>query len=147
MPIHELTNSSWNRRAFQAALEEAPGYFGCHSATCDYGHIHDDEGTDNNIWRCQNPACNARICTLHKVPYHTGETCAQYDERLATLQRQVISRRLKEDATSEAMVAQLTKPCPKPSCAHRIQKISGCDHMTCKMPLTELAILLTSLKA
>ena len=76
-----LTESSWNRLAFQAALEGVPGYFNCHCATCNYSRIHDDEGAQNNIWRCQNPVCEARICTLHSTPYHTNETYEQYDKR------------------------------------------------------------------
>lgn len=123
-----LTSPSWNRRALQAALNDVPGYFSCHSASCDYGHIHDDQGANDNIWRCQNPACNALICTLHEVPFHTGETCAQYDERLATAKR---SRT--EDTASEDMVARSSKPCPGPDCGRRIEKNGGCDHMTCEL--------------
>jgi hypothetical protein len=122
-----LTHNRWNRRAFQAALEEVPGYFSCHSANCDYGHIHDDEGAQNNIRRCQNPDCNARICTLHKMPFHTDETCVQYDERKAAEQRHT-----DEEAASQATVAQISKLCPGGDCGYRIEKNDGCDHMTCR---------------
>ena len=124
--LHVLMYDRWNCRAFQAALEGVPGYFSCHSADCDYGHTHDDEGTQNNIWRCQNLGCNARICALHKMPFHDGETCTQYDERKASEKRHK-----EEEAASEATVVQISKLCPGESCGYHVEKISGCDHMTC----------------
>ena len=76
-----MTEPSWNRLTFQTAFEGVPVYFNCHCAIGDYSRVYDDEGAQNDIWRCQNPVCEARICTLHSTPFHTNETYEQYDKR------------------------------------------------------------------
>jgi hypothetical protein len=114
----------------QAALKKVPGYFSCPSADCDHGHVHDDEGADNNIWRCQIPTCGARICTVHNVPFHTTETCAQYDERKANEDR---SKAEIDTLATKAKLLRYSKTCPNLDCGVHIHKSSGCDHMTCKL--------------
>jgi hypothetical protein len=119
-----LTSSRFDCLATQAALESIPGYFRCHAEGCDYGHVHEDEGDQNNIWRCQNPECDARTCTTHYIPFHTDETCEQYDARKGGVDKQ--------EAASLAIVRQISTPYPNVECGYNIHKISGCDHMTCK---------------
>lgn len=64
---------------------------------------------------------------MHKMPFHDGETCTQYDERKAYEERH------KEDeATSEAIVVQTSKLCPEENCEYSIEKIRGCDRLTCR---------------
>lgn len=112
---------------YRLYLRKVPGYFRCPSADCDHGHVHDDEGANNNIWLCQIPTCGARICTVHDVPFHTGETCAQYDERKANEDHGSV------DPATKAELAKYSKPCPNLECGIPIEKHSGCDHMTCKL--------------
>ena len=121
-----LTEGSFDRRSVQAALENVSDYFSCHAENCDYGHIHDDEDNTNNIWRCRNPACSARICTIHKIPFHTDETCEQYDQRI-----KAEVRVQEEEAASRRTVADMSKACPNPDCGYSIHKYAGCDHITC----------------
>jgi hypothetical protein len=121
-----------------------PGYFSCPSADCDHVHVNDDEGVDNNIWLCQNPTCRGRICTVHDVPFHTNETCAQYDERKAIEDR----RRANIDTlATKAKLLRYSKTCPNLECGVHIHKSSGCDHMTCKLFSSDVWALLMSLKA
>lgn len=66
--IPTLKFNSFDHLAVRALVEGVPDYFRCHAEGCDHGHIHDDEDGRNNIWRCQNPACSARISmTFAKV--------------------------------------------------------------------------------
>lgn len=58
----------------------------------------------------------------HSVPWHAGMSCEDYDKRLA------------EDPHVMANTDYLqrnTKQCP--SCERPIEKLGGCDHMTCAL--------------
>jgi hypothetical protein len=72
------------------------------------------------------------VCTTHDIAFHLGETCAAYDERLAHEAEEEEGKKLRED--QEEKSAEEVKRCATvcPGCGVPIQKVSGCDHMTCK---------------
>jgi hypothetical protein len=70
------------------------------------------------------------MCITHKVAWHEGETCEEYDDRSSGRKAQEQSA---QEAASLAAIQQLTKKCPGRSCVYNIEKNDGCDHMTCEL--------------
>jgi hypothetical protein len=109
----------------------------CMAEGCPSGQIHDD-GVEANIFRCV--ACGFRVCTVHDVPFHENMTCADYETRIRreekTKRKEAKKRRMRrrQEAASLAEVRRSAALCP--GCQVPIQKNSGCDHMTCKSPLS-----------
>jgi len=64
-------------------------------------------------------ACHFKICTTHKVPFHDGESCAEFDQRMKA-----------ENDANAWMLEKVSKKCP--GCQCDIEKIEGCEHMSCK---------------
>jgi hypothetical protein len=93
---------------------------------CSSGQIH-DEGVEANIFRCV--ACGFRVYTVHNIPFHEDETCADYDRRVQ-LEKEMEGIQREQEAASLAEVQRCAVVCP--GCQAPIQKTSGCDHMTCK---------------
>ncbi|CAN9302397.1 unnamed protein product [Alternaria alternata] len=88
------------------------------------------------------------MCTAHDpvIPFHENEVCTQYNERMKreeaemkarekeeervrTQQEEDMRVRRRQEEASAAKVAKSSVKCP--GCGLQIQKISGCDHMTC----------------
>ncbi|XPT01690.1 hypothetical protein M3J09_010820 [Ascochyta lentis] len=111
-------------------LSNDPDFRYCLAEACTSGQIH-VTGSEGNIFRCN--ACDFHVCTVHDVPFHTGETCDQYDERR---HREEEQRRKEDEARQEheelsrAEIQAVTTKCPE--CEAPIQKNEGCDHMTCR---------------
>lgn len=102
----------------------------CLAKGCPSGQIH-DTGPEGPIFRCVN--CGFRMCTAHTpvIPFHENETCKTYTERIAMeTQERDARRKRKEEEASAAEVEKNAVECP--GCGVRIQKMEGCDHMTCK---------------
>lgn len=89
-----------------------------------------DASADGNIFRCTE--CGHKHCTVCKVTFHTAETCTQYQERIKEEAEREERMKLakKDEEASLAKVKSLSVKCP--GCGANIQKIDGCDHMTCK---------------
>ena len=70
--------------------------------------------------------CQRRTCVDCDItPYHSGQTCPNSPQA---------KRRGREDEDATvALVGRISKPCPNEECGARIQKIEGCDHMTCTL--------------
>lgn len=61
---------------------------------------------------------------------HEGETCQTYRDRIeADEQRK--TQQAAENTASEATVQRVSKPCP--NCNSRLDKYTGCDHVTCEL--------------
>ncbi|OJD36572.1 ring finger protein [Diplodia corticola] len=124
--ILQLADSATFQRydslATRAHLSALPDFVWCLSASCTSGQIHEDGS--GPIFKCIG--CKKRFCTQHKMPWHRGETCAQYDQR--------VSREKQEDEerATKKMLKKTTKQCPGKSCGWMIEKNHGCDHMTCR---------------
>ena len=98
----------------------------CLRAGCTNGQIH-ESGIDGPIFRCAS--CGFGVCVIHNTPWHEGETCTEYDYRTDK------SLKRKEEEASKVTIEKTTKKCPKRTCGANIEKIDGCDHMTCKITL------------
>ncbi|ESZ91602.1 hypothetical protein SBOR_8001 [Sclerotinia borealis F-4128] len=95
------------------------------SPTCESGQIH--TGQEQPMMTCT--ACGFKTCFIHKLPWHEDLTCAEFD---------ILNQaRVQQEAASEAWISEHTKLCPNPECGMRIQKKSGCDHLTCDYCLYE----------
>jgi E3 ubiquitin-protein ligase RNF14 len=76
------------------------------------------------------------MCTAHDsiIPFHENEACTQYNERvareIAQAEEEEARIRREHEAASAAEVAKSSVECP--GCGVQIQKIMGCNHMTCK---------------
>jgi hypothetical protein len=101
----------------RASLESIHNFRWCLSTRCESGQIHDPACA-----RFKCVACKARHCVHHNVPWHSGETCDEYDRRNR--------RRRKDDKASETVIRKTTRVCPK--CKQAVYKTAGCNHITCK---------------
>lgn len=89
-------------------------FFWCSRLGCGSGQIH-YEGRNNPEVICH--ACGHRSCFTHKCDWHEGLTCEQYDAAQPT-------------STTEPSSSSGYLQCPK--CSHGIEKLDGCDHVTCR---------------
>jgi len=129
----------------RAFLSNDASFRYCLAEGCKSGQVH-DSGAEGNIFRCG--ACGFRVCTIHDMTFHEGETCTQYDERLVREERERIEkqeqedkdrkRRQEEEIASVAAVDKFARACP--GCKRPIQKTSGCDHMTCEYEVLALTV-------
>lgn len=85
---------------------------------CAHGCGGGSQVIDGDILRCNH--CGEKTCVHHKIRWHTGMTCAEYDLSLT---------KGKKEIATDRWLQTNTKQCPK--CKAKIQKNGGCDHMTC----------------
>jgi len=126
--LYELTLPSYRYQELSArsVLNNDPEFQVCLRPGCSSGQFHNSE-SDGNIFCCHE--CSFLVCTTHNEPFHTGETCREYDRRTD-------SSRKAEDDASIRKIERTAKMCPGTACGIWIQKNHGCDHMTCKSFLT-----------
>jgi len=105
-----------------AAFRNLPNFTMCLGPGCESGQIHEG-GDDQPIMTCS--ICRFKTCFIHKMSWHSEQTCNQYDEERKD--------RIEQETASANLIAETTKICPNPACGHGITKIGGCDHMTCKL--------------
>jgi hypothetical protein len=123
--IHSCTHpsltppSSYTTLVSRAKQEATPGFHWCNLKGCKAGQVHLAKTTKFVCHTCERTSC-----VVHKVRWHKGETCSEYDYRT--------NARLKadEEDASRRVVEATTKPCP--GCARPIEKNNGCDHMECE---------------
>ncbi|CAF1550071.1 unnamed protein product [Adineta ricciae] len=65
--------------------------------------------------------CKKTTCTHHKIRWHVGMTCSEYDQKLESD---------RENRQNKKYLNDHTKKCPK--CKVSIEKNGGCNHMTCR---------------
>ncbi|KAK3388837.1 hypothetical protein B0T20DRAFT_86585 [Sordaria brevicollis] len=106
----------YDELATRAALGNIPNFRWCKSAKCNSGQI-----DDVKCVRFKCKACRASHCIKHDVPWHSGETCEEYDKRNTQKKR--------DEKASEAEITKSSKKCP--SCNKAVHKFSGCNHITC----------------
>ncbi|KAK3696422.1 hypothetical protein LTR37_017993 [Vermiconidia calcicola] len=112
------TFEAYDRLAMRNALGSLDDFAWCLKAGCGSGQL--NIGNDNYM---DCASCGYKQCLMHKVPWHVGETCSQYDYRLS-------GQKAREE--EEAILDKLSKKCPGQNCGWRIEKVAGCDHMRCK---------------
>ncbi|KAG8684290.1 hypothetical protein FRC08_013773, partial [Ceratobasidium sp. 394] len=105
-------------------LQNEPNFVWCKNPACSSGQIHEC-GSTLPMVVCK--ACHAQSCFTHDIPWHTGLTCTQYDNQRHNIHAQ-------SDFASQQYLDRKTKTCPNRRCGRRVEKIDGCDHMTCHRP-------------
>ena len=107
----------YDRYVFHRQLEQMDEFIWCSNVSCNVEQLNEG-GAQNNIVTCFN--CHQKTCFIHKVQWHEGLTCVQYDMSI--------------DQTFESSrrwIVENSKKCPH--CPYQIEKNDGCDHMTCIM--------------
>jgi hypothetical protein len=115
------TFDKYDKMATRNALGSLDEFSWCLGTGCGSGQLNID---NNCFMHCVS--CGYKQCLQHKVPWHTGETCEQYEYRESG------QKAKDEEKKTEAMLDGISKKCPGKTCGWRIQKTDGCDHMTCK---------------
>ncbi|KAF7870289.1 hypothetical protein EAF04_004035 [Stromatinia cepivora] len=110
---------TYDRNVLLSCIRSDPNFTNCLGPECGGGQIHED-GDDQPIMTCGT--CSFKTCFTHKMPWHTGLTCGQYNSQTR--------ERLQQEEASQKLMEKATKKCP--NCQVRIQKNKGCDHMTCQ---------------
>ena len=96
-------------------LKEMPEFVMCAYPECNSGQLYDSDVSRHCKVTCIK--CGRDTCSFHGIPWHTGLTCDEYDQK---------GRR----DPSKKWIRKHTKQCPK--CHWNIEKNGGCNHMTCK---------------
>jgi hypothetical protein len=114
-----------NRKGLEALSDYVP----CANVQCGSGGIVDSAA--DSFATCSS--CGVQTCVACKTRYHPGLT---HGENMAALTEaeqgtERAQERVEEEAASQTFVNKRTKPCPNQECGVRIQKTSGCNHMTC----------------
>ena len=107
----------------QLALATVSSFVGKNKETYRYCITPDCEmvyrvSDDGRMFQCGD--CDVRVCTSCHIQYHDGLTCAMYQS--AKTGEGSVDMWIKESPTTR-------KGCP--SCKIGIEKIDGCNHMTC----------------
>jgi len=109
----------YDRQLTDKHLEQNEEFVWCAHNGCGSGQFHDMDLYLNPMVICIK--CKRRTCSFHRTIWHIGMTCQQYD------QSKILSI---DDNNTQIWLNKHSKKCPK--CQSYIEKISGCDHMTCK---------------
>ncbi|QSZ36647.1 hypothetical protein DSL72_006528 [Monilinia vaccinii-corymbosi] len=133
-PECPVTLSYENVKAFAAAddfirydensllsfISRDPNFTNCLGPGCEDGQIHEG-GDDQPIMTCRT--CGFKTCFAHKMPWHSGLTCRDYDA-------QQEKQRGEQEKASRTYLKKKSTDCPK--CGAHVSKTQGCDHMRCK---------------
>ena len=111
-------------------LENDASFRRCLAPGCDSGQLHDEDS--GPIVKCQ--VCRFQTCFTHRVPWHTGHTCEEYEREIETPEETK-----KRTAREEDKTRKIVRPCPR--CNVSIEKTSGCDHMTCVLACLAIRVV------
>lgn len=124
---HLLSDTSFEQYQqfrFLASLRDEPNCRWCPRAGCETPIIVDPFGPEQPQVSC--PTCPCRFCFLCGAEWHPDATCAE--DRRQRLKSGEISKR-NEEAFAKYKKNNKTLGCP--GCGADVQKIEGCNHMTC----------------
>ncbi|EGR44209.1 uncharacterized protein TRIREDRAFT_70837 [Trichoderma reesei QM6a] len=124
------TREKYDKLMILHTLQQDPDFIWC-SSGCGSGQLH-DSGESEPIVKCTS--CGHLTCFQHKVPWHAGVTCEEFDltrsDSAASLPQGnravelAEARRHKRDNdASEETIRSTTKACP--SCKSQIEKNGG----------------------
>lgn len=106
-------------RVFLEAISGMSDFRWCTNKNCDSGQLHSG-GEDSPIITCCK--CGDKTCFVHSIKWHEGDTCAEFQAKKDAD---------KTEKASQLHLEETTKTCPNAICGMRVEKISGCNHMTC----------------
>jgi len=109
----------FSENALRNAIRKNPGLFSC-CPTPDCPYIFFYAESDSPDFGC--PTCKKRYCLKCRVDYHTGSTCEAY-------QKWSVENGLSDDLFGDFVKGHKFKQCP--GCKHWVEKIEGCNHMSC----------------
>lgn len=69
--------------------------------------------------------CSFAICALHKIPWHGGQSCLEFDQSSTAIERLE-----QAEATAKLLASDESMICP--NCEEGITRTEGCDHLMCK---------------
>ncbi|RMY84102.1 hypothetical protein D0861_07120 [Hortaea werneckii] len=115
------TFKAYDNLATRNALSTLADFAWCLNAQCGSGQLNIQ---NQNFMECAS--CRFKQCLRHKGSWHTGETCEQYEYRSSGAKARA------DEAKTEATLKTMSKLCPNKKCGWRIEKIGGCEHMTCR---------------
>jgi hypothetical protein len=95
----------------------------CPWPACNYLMVHVDG--DNPMKRCVG--CQRSFCNSCHIPWHQGQTCAQYIAASAARQGGTREEKINEAALRALARQQHWCECPK--CHQMVEKNGGCNHM------------------
>jgi len=101
----------------RTTLGQLDEFVWCLNPDCQSGQLHYPEAEWCPEFQCGG--CQRRYCLTHRMPWHEGQTCEEFDRRT--------HGRRRDDSEAEG------RSCPR--CKKRIYKEIGCDHMTCEFSL------------
>ncbi|KAK4495788.1 hypothetical protein PRZ48_013056 [Zasmidium cellare] len=124
--VHRAATSktflAYERLLTRNTLGAIPDFSWClNPAGCDSGQ---ENTSNNNYMECV--VCKYKQCLHHACAWHVDETCEQYDYRVSG------DKSRDEEKATAAMLDEVSKVCPGKGCGWRIQKVDGCEHMTCR---------------
>lgn len=113
------TLEKYDHHVFLEAISTMPDFRWCVEKNCGSGQLHNgDEGSP--ILTCRK--CGSKMCFVHGVKWHKGDTCAEFQAKKDVD---------KTEKASQLHLEKTTKTCPNTACGMRVEKISGCNHITC----------------
>ncbi|KAG9239403.1 hypothetical protein BJ875DRAFT_522835, partial [Amylocarpus encephaloides] len=111
----------YEKHSIMSAFKDDPNFVMCLGPSCQYGQLH-EFGAQEPIVSCH--MCNFQTCFIHKGPWHSGKTCAEFD---AQYNDEDVAE---QEKASDEYLERYAKSYP--NCQAQIQKTAGCDHMTCR---------------
>lgn len=104
----------------QRKTEANPAFRRCLGPGCEGGRVY---GWGDRRPRMTCRGCGFAMCFTHRMAWHEGQSCAEYDA-----EEEETRRRTGEE---EARTGRAVKACP--GCGVRIKKDGGCDQMRCRL--------------
>ena len=105
------TFAAYDKLAIRAVLGALEEFAWCLKPDCGSGQLNID---NNTFMACIS--CGYKQCLTHKVPWHTGETCDQYEYRESGQQKR------DEEKKTEDMLDTVSKKCPNEECGWYVYK-------------------------
>lgn len=112
--------------ALRSTLGGLVDFAWCLRPSCGFGqeNIEPDQGV-GAFMECQK--CGFRQCVQHKGPWHEGVNCEVFEAKTGA------ARKAREaEMQSKRWLLGNSQRCPGKRCGVWIEKLEGCDHMTCE---------------
>jgi IBR domain, a half RING-finger domain len=120
----------YGRISVRQAVHDGLSFCWCIGPECRNGFLCDPN--KESYVTCN--ACERVTCLGCNVEYHEGVSCKEFQEEAARAEQRELAKqeRHKQDQQSTAEVLRVSVRCPGKDCGAPIQKLKGCDHMTCQ---------------